>query len=272
MIARTITRLGDRTAMAPPVSDNSIPKGTRVHFDLSRPSGDGHCLPIVCQKDIVSLVIPLFLFCSPGDIARFVMPIVQFSLNRMRSAWSLSNVVQEFFKRVKPKFNSTQGIVFRIGAIRISASVFCRSIRSVFGWIVSPQVCSTRTENVAMRASTASGVCFRKVTDIGGNDIATLATTEPSAFPGEANRCQTTVFPSGSIDKVRMVGKRLKLNLAGIIVLLSHLSKSPRFDGSVRDGTGLQVGVVLHAHILAKIGNHVCNRWVNHFRCPVAHV
>lgn len=87
-------------------------------------------------SNIVASVIGLFFSCRPFHIARFVMPIVVFTIDRMFRARSFTNVFQKLRKGIESKLNTTTTVAAIVSYIRIGASGLrvkvSRELRSSF--------------------------------------------------------------------------------------------------------------------------------------------
>jgi len=149
------------------VSDAAIPTPLRQAFSDA----------VQGQSSIVARVLSLFRVCCPTYIAFFVMSFVVDSIQSVPRTRLTPNFLQELFVGFKTKLNSSSTVIFVGGVIRILATSFCPTVRTVFWCVTRPTrfavSTSQFTRNLFAKTSTRysfacgkmfSGDCFNRAT------------------------------------------------------------------------------------------------------------
>lgn len=154
--------------------------------DLAAPISHGHVAPGVHDSSVITAVVRLLYRCCPTAIARLVVSVHVFSLERMSRRRASSDVRQEALEAIRPSLTHRDA-AGAIEPVRAAATIEAAHLRpnpsSVFaGLLLTDRLAvgqASRAHVVALKTSTAFDPTCRQVTRSRNRGIAAIALARP---------------------------------------------------------------------------------------------
>lgn len=119
-------------ALSAPVAAQSGTYRTLRYPRSLRPCRNAQSFISDCKKFVGTNISSLLSFGDPTDVARLVMTVIIFAIDRVFSAWSATDSFEKMLKRRKAKLNTAPTIILESWTVGIGASLFRRSINAIF--------------------------------------------------------------------------------------------------------------------------------------------
>jgi hypothetical protein len=139
------------------------------------------------DKPITASIISLLNPCRPFHISGLIMPVIVFALKRVLGRRLSAQFCQEFFKRLKSKFNTTAAVVVKI---------LCTGIRA--------SLSSGMKSNILCRCRALNGFSVRGVTSLSQASAGLTSTPkQPIARNSDNLAALTFTIPILSAERSR---------------------------------------------------------------------
>ena len=132
----------------------------------------------------LSAIDMLLIFGRPSHVARLVMSIIIFAIQRMLFRRSQAHFLQKLLKRIEQKFDATTAVVVVITYFGIGAALQSVLIRSVFGGMIALSCVTVRhvhqISNILVTAAARLALAVKQLIGPNGSEIAAGADAHPS--------------------------------------------------------------------------------------------
>ena len=214
-----------------PSTDKPISNGSVVDAYFFSPLLKCLSLAVCCKQAIISFVIGLNFHYYPATIFRSVIPIIVNSVNAVIERWSITHIIKEVIKRLKPAIANSYAstaIMFKTFFILIKASGFHRVVSEIFRSAVQSVLGKSFGSNFVIPAPARFCVAGSKIVELNGNRIATLTDTIPDSTSAIGFiRCsgyygKTVEFLTDSVDNFRHKLLSAKVTLIRYVAVIQR--------------------------------------------------